>query len=70
MVPHVGHQRVNHNSGLSYTDYALTLGKDFGNGLSASLAVEGTDSSKRLYVAPDSTFTGLTGVVLDARYSF
>ena len=70
VVPHVGHQWVNHNSALSYTDYALTLGKDFGNGLSASLALVGTDASKTLYVAPDGRFTGRTGVVLGAKYSF
>ncbi|MEO6972679.1 MAG: TorF family putative porin [Rhodoferax sp.] len=70
VVPHVGHQWVHHNSGLSYTDYALTLGKDFGNGLSASLAVVGTDASKTLYVAPDGRFTGRTGVVLGAKYTF
>ena len=70
LVPHVGHQWVHHNSALSYTDYALTLGKDFGNGLSATLAVVGTDASKTLYVAPDGRFTGRTGLVLGAKYAF
>ncbi|TAM40457.1 MAG: hypothetical protein EPN61_11335 [Burkholderiaceae bacterium] len=70
VVPHVGHQGVHHNGALSYTDYALTLGKDFGNGLAASLAVVGTDASTTLYVTPDGRFTGRTGLVLGARYSF
>lgn len=70
VVPHVGHQWINHNSTLSYTDYALTLGKDVGHGLSATLAVEGTDASKTLYVAPGGRFTGRTGVVLGAKYTF
>ena len=52
MVPHIGHQTVKNNSALSYTDYSLTLGKDFGNGLSASWPVVGTDASKALYVTP------------------
>ena len=70
VVPHVGHQTISNNGALSYTDYALTLGKDFGHGLSASLAVEGTDASKTLYVTPDGRFTGRTGVVLGAKYTF
>ena len=70
LVPHAGHQWVHRNSALSYTDYALTLGKDFGHGLSATLAVVGTDASKTLYVAPDGRFTGRTGLVLGAKYAF
>jgi uncharacterized protein (TIGR02001 family) len=70
VVPHVGHQMVKNNGALSYTDYALTLGKDFGRGLSATLAVVGTDASKTLYVTPDGKFTGKTALVLGAKYTF
>ncbi len=70
VTPHVGYQSIKNNHAFSYTDYAVTLGKDFGNGLSASLAVVGTDADKALYVTPAGKFTGRTGVVLGAKYSF
>ncbi len=51
LVPHVGHQRVKNNSAFSYTDYSITVNRDFGNGLSASAAWVDTDSNG-LYLAP------------------
>ena len=46
LVPHVGRQVVEGtNHGYSYNDYALTLNKDLGNGLSASVAAIGTNAS-------------------------
>ncbi len=41
LTPHVGWQRIEHYG--TYMDYALTGAKDFGNGLSVSLAVIGTN---------------------------
>lgn len=70
LTPHVGRQTVANNGALSYTDYALTLGRDFGNGLSASLALVGTDASQSLYVTPQGRFTGRTGLVAGVKYSF
>ncbi|CAM5787358.1 TorF family putative porin [Ottowia pentelensis] len=70
VVPHVGRQGVRHNGALAYTDYALTLNKDFGNGLSASAAVVGTNADKALYVTPSGRFTGRTALVLGIKYSF
>jgi uncharacterized protein (TIGR02001 family) len=70
VAPHVGHQTVRHNSGFSYTDYLLTLGKDFGNGVSVSVAAVGTDANKTAYVTPAGKFTGRNGLVLGAKYSF
>jgi len=69
VTPHVGHQKVANNGAFSYTDYSLTLGKDFGNGLSASAAVVGTDANKTLYVTPAGKFTGKTALVLGVKYS-
>ena len=67
LVPHVGRQKVANHAANSYTDYALTLNKDLGNGLSASLSaiklnvgqsqidsvfkVNGYDTSKNTLVA-------------------
>ncbi len=70
LVPHVGYQSVKNNSAFSYTDYALTLGKDLGNGLSVTAAVVGTDADKALYITPAGKFTGKTGVVVGLKYAF
>ena len=70
VVPHVGRQWVRHNSAYAYTDYALALNKDFGNGLSASAAVIGTNADKALYVTPSGRFTGRAALVLGIKYTF
>lgn len=70
LVPHVGYQSVKNNGANSYTDYALTLGKDLGNGLSATAALVGTDADKALYVTPAGKFTGKTGLVVGLKYAF
>jgi len=70
VVPHIGHQSVHHTSVASYTDYSVTLGKDFGNGISVSVAAVGTDASKTAYVTPAGKFTGRNGLVLGAKYTF
>ncbi|MDB5945785.1 MAG: hypothetical protein JWQ33_811 [Ramlibacter sp.] len=70
VTPHVGHQAVKHNSGFSYTDYSVTLGKDFGGGVSVSAAVVGTDANGGAYVSPSGKNLGKTGLVLGAKYTF
>lgn len=72
LVPHVGHQSVKgaDNSDFSYTDYALTLGKDLGNGLSASAAVIGTNAKTGFYVSPSDKDLGKSTVVLGLKYTF
>ena len=73
LVPHVGYQRVENIAGASYTDYSLTLSKDF-SGLVPSIAVVGTDASKTFYVpggaANSSKFLGKAGVVVGLKYNF
>jgi uncharacterized protein (TIGR02001 family) len=68
VTPHVGHQRVRNNSAFSYTDWSIGLGKDFGNGLTASLAYVDTDTD--LYVAPNGRNLGRSGLVLGVKYGF
>ena len=74
LTPHVGYQNVTGSfakaNKLSYSDYSLTLGKDFGKGLSASLAVIATDADKVWYATSGGKFTGRTGVVAGVKYSF
>lgn len=70
LTPHVGRQVVANNDAFSYTDYSLTLGKDFGNGLSAFLTAVGTNAVKSSYVTPSGEFTGKDGAVVGVKYSF
>ncbi len=72
VVPHIGHQRITGavNPQASYTDYALTVNYDFGNGLVASAAAIGCDARKAVYVTPAGKNTGHDGLVLGLKYSF
>ena len=70
VTPHVGYQKVKNNDAFSYTDYSVALGKDFGNGASASIAAVGTDADRALYVTPAGKFTGRNALVLGAKYTF
>lgn len=70
LVPHVGYQKIKNFSAGSYTDYALTLAKDFGNGFSASAAVIGTDADDTVYFTPSGKFSGKNGLVVGVKYSF
>ena len=70
VVPHVGYQKVKNTGAASYTDYSVTLAKDFGNGLSATAAVVSTDADNRVYRTPAGKFTGKTGLVVGVKYSF
>jgi uncharacterized protein (TIGR02001 family) len=70
LVPHVGYQMVNNKAVLgTYTDYALTLSKDLGKGLSASAAVVGTDADTGFYSLKDK-FNGKSGLVVGLKYAF
>ena len=74
LTPDVGYQNITGSvakaADASYSDYSVTLGKDFGGGLSASLQVIATDASKSFYVTSGGKFTGRTGVVAGVKYSF
>ena len=70
-VPHVGRQVVANNSINSYTDYSLTVNKDLGKGLSASLAAVGTNAQRGVYTANDANyFQGRKALVLGVKYAF
>jgi uncharacterized protein (TIGR02001 family) len=69
LTPHIGHQSVNNNSFASYTDWSLSLGKDWGNGFSASLAYVDTDTNA--YVSPkNGKDLGKATAVLGVKYTF
>ncbi len=69
LVPHIGRQMVKNTAAGTYTDYALTLSKDLGQGLSASIAAVGTDADKVFYTLKDK-FNGKSGVTLGLKYAF
>lgn len=70
LSPHVGHQTVKRNSAASYTDYSLTLAKDF-SGLVLSGAIIGTDASKTAYASPvNGKFMGKTMLVVGLKKTF
>lgn len=72
LVPHAGHQTVKNPVGYSYTDLALTLNKDLGDGLSASAAAISTNVSKNAnFLSSASGYnTAKNAVVLGVKYSF
>ncbi len=69
LTPHLGYQSIVNWSDGNYTDFALTLGKDLGNGLSASAALIGTNAKTGSYVYK-STQLGTSGLVLGVKYTF
>lgn len=71
LTPHIGRQIVpNQPSPADYTDYSLTLGKDLGNGLSASLALVGTDAKDGFYKVGNVDNLGKSGVFASLKYNF
>ena len=72
LVPHLGYQKIKgpFSEVGSYTDYALTLSKDF-SGLVVSAAVVGTDADKSFYSSPvNGKELGKPGVVVGLKYNF
>jgi len=69
LVPHYGYQKVKNVVNASYSDYALTLNKDLGNGLSASVALVDTNANKPFYTLVDK-YNGKSGLVVGLKYSF
>ena len=67
LVPHVGHQRVAGNGDFSYTDYALTLSKDF-YGVTFSGGVVAVSNNN--YRAPDGRDLGRTALVVGVKKVF
>lgn len=72
LTPHVGRQTIpsQTNDAGDYTDYSLTLAKDFGNGLTASIAAVGTDAKDVFYKVAPRDNLGKSTVVVGVKYSF
>lgn len=68
LVPHVGYQRVKSNGAASYTDYSLTVNKDWA-GFTFGAAIVGTDTDA--YVGgPDAKNLGKDRLVVSVKKSF
>jgi hypothetical protein len=68
-VPHAGRQVIKNNTTGNYTDVSLTLNKDLGDGLSASLSAISTNASKTFYTV-NNYYQGKNIAVLGLKYSF
>jgi uncharacterized protein (TIGR02001 family) len=69
LTPHIGRQMINNSPAYSYNDYALTLAKDLGNGLSASLMAVGTNAGKTEYSLVNK-YNGKDALVAGLKYTF
>ena len=75
LTPHIGRQTIPNIAGNvgDYTDYALSLTKDFGNGFTVTGALVGTDANQAFYTNTfngASGFIGKNGAYLGLKYSF
>ena len=72
LTPHVGRQSIPNvvNSAGDYTDYSLTLAKDFGSGLSATVTALGRNADKVFYTDTQGKFLGDRALAVGLKYSF
>ncbi len=69
LTPHAGRQLVNNNAAYHYTDYSMTVAKDLGKGLTASLMAVDTNAKTGSYTW-GGKYVGKSGVVAGVKYSF
>ncbi len=74
LTPHVGHQDIPNQTlpGASpnYSDYSLTLAKDFGNGLVATVAGIKTNADRVFYTDTKGRYLAKSIVTVGLRYTF
>ena len=72
LVPHAGRQAVANNAAYSYTDIALTLNKDFGEGLVGSVSAISTNGKgKAAFESVVSKYdTAKNALVVGVKYSY
>jgi uncharacterized protein (TIGR02001 family) len=72
LTPHLGRQTIPNqaNNNGDYTDYSLSVAKDFGNGVSVSLTGYGSDAKDAFYQVPPISNLGKSGAALGVKYSF
>ena len=77
LVPHVGRQTIpNQNSATKtgnaadYNDLALTLNKDFGNGITGLISYQATDAEQNFYTDVGGRFLGKSVLLAGVKYTF
>lgn len=72
LTPHVGRQSIPNQVGNAgdYTDWSITLTKDFGNGLTASAAALSTDAKDSFYKVGTVDNLGKNAVTAGLKYTF
>lgn len=72
LTPHIGRQLIPNQPGDlgNYSDIAMTLAKDFGNGFVATAAAMATNADRVFYTDTKGRYLGNGTLVLGARYSF
>jgi uncharacterized protein (TIGR02001 family) len=70
LVPHVGYQKVQHNSYADYTDVSIAVSKEVYSGLTVSLTGYANDTKDSTYVSSGGKYLGRKGVALAAKYDF
>lgn len=70
LSPRLGRQDSATVSALAFTDYSLTLGKTFANGLSLSVTALGTNAGQSLYLLPGNDFSSRLGMAAGLKYAF
>ena len=69
LTPHAGRQVIENSPAFSYSDYSITLTKDLGKGLSASLMAVGTDAGRSQYTLVNK-YNGKDALVVGIKYTF
>lgn len=73
LTPHLGRQTIPNVAGSigNYSDYSLTIAKDFGNGVVVSASAIGSDAKKAFYTnPPDGKNLGKSVLVVGVKYNF
>ena len=72
LVPHAGRQSIKNVPATSYTDVALTLNKDLGDGLSASVAAISTNGKSAAFTDLSATSynAAKSTLVVGVKYAF
>lgn len=68
VTPHIGHQKIKGSSACSYTDYSVSVSKDF-SGLVPSLMAVGTNANDACYLINGKDL-GKAALVLGLKYNF
>jgi len=67
---HVGHQKVKHVDGASYSDWKISVGKSFDHGYSVSLGYYDTNASRDVYTNAYGHFVGRATGILTLSKAF